>query len=147
MFFVIQWCQHRFLPEQPCRQPLKWVLGSLYFQKLYEFLFSLCFPEVHNPKVSHAKLSIVVRKLLLCHGKKNVWHKYKYNLSELVVLLIHTTKGFCQILPNRGSVSTEFQNIISAADFEVLRTTGTHGPLSYITDSTHSFKFLAQALP
>ena len=146
MFFVIQWCQHRFLPEQPCRQPLKWVLGSLYFQKLYEFLFSLCFPEVHNPKVSHAKLSIVVRKLLLCHGKKIVWHKYKYNLSELVVLLIHTTKGFYQILPNRGSVSTEFQNIISAADFEVLRTTGTHGPLSYKTDGTHSFKFLAQAL-
>ena len=35
---------------------------------------------------------------------------------------------------------------MSAADFEVLRTTGTHGPLSYKTDGTHSFKFLAQAL-
>ena len=61
-FFVIQGRQHRFLPEQPCRQPLKCVLGSLYFQKFYDFLFSLCFPEVHNPKVSRAKLSIVVRK-------------------------------------------------------------------------------------
>ena len=60
-FFVIQGRQHRFLPEQPCRQPLKCVLGRLYFQKLYE-LFSLCFLEVHNSKVSRAKLSIVVRK-------------------------------------------------------------------------------------
>ena len=66
MIFVIQGRQHRFLPEQPCRQPLKWVLGSLYFQKLYVFLFSLCFLEVHNRKVSCAKLSIVVKKLLLC---------------------------------------------------------------------------------
>ena len=69
-FFVVQVRQHRFLLEQPCRQPLKCVLGSLYFQKLNEFLFFLCFPEIHNPKVSRAKLSIVVRELLSCHGRK-----------------------------------------------------------------------------
>ena len=100
-FFVIQGRQHRFLPEQPCRQPLKWVLGTSRNWMSFCFLYASLKSIIQKSAVPNSAL------LLECHGKKLFNNKN----------IIYRNLWYCLYIPPKDSARFYQTGVLLARNF------------------------------